>query len=170
MKQAKEDTPESVNFAVRLAEARAVQAIPMLEEKYSRTSSNFDEAHLLGASVTLADLDKANLASVLIRLGDKKEIYWNYLIKQATLALEMDIPKYLSYVEKGKAGSGPSPQLSAWAAAHHVPAAAMEEEVMGELPAAVSVLGHTGDQGQSHCSGARFYLQIPRFSGPARGV
>jgi hypothetical protein len=54
-----------------IAEAGAVQAIPSLEEQFGRTT----------------DVDtKTKIANGLVRLGDKHNTYWNYLLEQATLA------------------------------------------------------------------------------------
>ena len=39
---------------------------------------------------TQDERQKAQIASALIRLGDKEDIYWDYLLRQATWALESE--------------------------------------------------------------------------------
>jgi hypothetical protein len=75
--------------------AGAVEAIPALKEQFARSvdPSNKD------------DLDPGNkeeLASALIRLGDKDEIYWDFLLKQATEAVDSDPPFPRDFDPKGK--------------------------------------------------------------------
>lgn len=71
IKQAEPDTSESIYFVDKIVEARAVQAIPMLEAKFRRTQD---------------ELDKAHVACALVRLGDKKDVHWDFLVKLATEA------------------------------------------------------------------------------------
>ena len=61
----------------QLAEAHAVQAVPALKQQFelSRSSAR-----------------KAQIASALVRLGEKDETYWNYLTEQATEAVQSDLP------------------------------------------------------------------------------
>jgi hypothetical protein len=70
-----------------IAEAGAVQAIPSLEEQFGRAT----------------DVDtKTKIASGLVRLGDKHNTYWNYLLEQATLAVDSDVPDALFSDPLGK--------------------------------------------------------------------
>jgi hypothetical protein len=57
---AKRDTPESIYHVEQLAHLHALQAVPMLEEKILRTQDPVDKAHI---------------ASALMRFGATKEIY-----------------------------------------------------------------------------------------------
>lgn len=143
--KAKPDTPESIYFVVQLADAGAVQAIPVLEDKFAHMRNELTEAKILGGSVTVSDFDKANVASALVRLGDTKDAYFEFLLRQAALAADSDIPEYLNYDSQGKASAGPSRELTAWAELHNVPAPTLEAETLFELPAAVALLGRTGD-------------------------
>jgi hypothetical protein len=145
MAKAKPDTPESIYFVVQLADAGAVQAVPMLEDKFARMKTELTESKILNGSVAVADFDKANVASALVRLGDTNDIYFEFLLRQAALAANSDIPEYLNYDAEGKAAAGPSRELTAWADVHSVPAPALESEALFELPAAISLLGRTGD-------------------------
>jgi HEAT repeat protein len=57
---------------------------------------------------------KAQIASALIGLGDKENIYWDFLLRQATSALESDASSAVKYDSQGKPIEGPSPE-DAWA-------------------------------------------------------
>lgn len=121
----------------QLAEAGAVQAIPALEERFARMQL------IPSKYPSLLAIEKAQVASALVRLGDKKQIYWDYLVKQATLAVENEAPNPTSYDSKGK------PEVSkafiAWVKAHKLghPGVLDEYELM--LPGPVLLLGVTGD-------------------------
>lgn len=143
--KATENTPLSLVYVRRLADEGATQAIPMLESKFASTTAELTEAKIVTATVFVEDLDKANIASALVRLGDTKQEYFDFLSDQALLAIESNIPEYLTYDAVGKAGPGPSSQLSEWARGHNLAPAALEEEVLMALPSVVSLLGITGD-------------------------
>jgi hypothetical protein len=134
IEKARQDNPESIYYVEQIAHARAVQAVPMLEEKFVRTKD---------------PLDKAKVAQVLIKLGDKNDIYWNFLVELATPALESDAPDFMSFDAQGKSSPGPSPAFIAWAKAHNVPPNGPEgtaaEDAMYWLPGRVALLGSTGD-------------------------
>lgn len=128
--RAKQDNPESIYFVEQIAQAKAVQAVPMLEEKFVHTQDA---------------LDKAHIASALVRLGDKNDIYWDFLVKLATQAVENDAPSFVGYDSEGKLVPGPSPEFRAWAKAHKLSPEALGEEYMSLLPGAVGLLALTGD-------------------------
>jgi hypothetical protein len=128
--KAREDTPESIYFVEQLAQAKAVQAVPMLEAKFEHTRDGVDKAHI---------------ASALVRLGDKNDIYWDFLVKQATTAVESDAPDFMSYDSHGKSVPGPSPEFVAWAKAHNLSPATAGDDSMYRVPGAVGLLGLTGD-------------------------
>jgi hypothetical protein len=80
-----------------IAEAGAVQAIPSLEEQFGRTT----------------DVDtKTKIANGLVRLGDKHNTYWNYLL-EATLAVDSDVPDALFSDPVGKTRDQISEELQA---------------------------------------------------------
>jgi HEAT repeat protein len=112
-----------------------VQAIPVLKEQFTRSQD---------------PLVKATIARVLIRLGDKDETYWDYLVKLATPALESDAPDFMNFDPQAKTGAGPSPEFIAWAKAHNVPPNGPEgtaaEDAVYWFPGKVMVLGLTGDR------------------------
>ena len=145
MNKAAPDTSESIRFVVLLGEAGATEAIPMLEAKFTRLKDEITEEKIARAAVTVADLDKANVASVLIQLGDKHDAYWEFLVQQASLAVHSDLPEYLTYDSEEKSQPGPSPETRTWAEKHSIQPAAVAEESLYALPSIISLLGKTGD-------------------------
>jgi hypothetical protein len=135
LRKASEDTPESIYFVEQLAQAKAAQAVPMLEAKFTSTKDV---------------LDKAHVASALVRLGDTNDIYWDFLVKQVTPALESDAPDFMNFDPQAKTGAGPSPEFVAWANAHNVPPdgpnGTAAEDAMYWFPGRVMLLGLTGDR------------------------
>jgi hypothetical protein len=62
---------------VVIANAGAVQAVPVLEEQFKRAT----------------DVDtKLSIAAGLVKLKDRDDTYWNFLLEQATLAVDSNIP------------------------------------------------------------------------------
>jgi hypothetical protein len=113
-----------------IAKARAVQAIPALEVQFSRTT----------------DLDtKTKIADGLVRLGDKDNTYWNFLLKQATLAVDSDLPDPFHDSQGNATGRQLSPEFKAWAQAHHVDVSAAIQSALYDLPGKVMLLAETGD-------------------------
>lgn len=113
----------------------AVEAIPILKEQFILRQD---------------PLVKATIARVLIKLGDKDDTYWDFLVKQATPALESDAPDFLNFDPQAKTGTGPSPEFVAWAKAHNVPPngpnGSALENAMYLFPGKVLLLGLTGDR------------------------
>lgn len=114
-----------------IAEAGAVQAIPILKEQFARSQDSFV---------------KAKIASAVVRLGDKDDTYWDFLAKQATTAVESDAPDFLNFDPKAKTSAGPSPEFIAWASAHKVSPNEAGEDSMYWLPGKVMILASTGDR------------------------
>ncbi len=116
----------------RIVSAGAVQAIPVLEEQFEAKSDTFL---------------KEALASALVKLGDKKPIYWDFLIKQAGPAVESDAPFPPSLLDaKGKPMQGQlSPEFLSWAQAHKLNPSDAARAQMYEYPIAVGFLATTGD-------------------------
>jgi PBS lyase HEAT-like repeat len=116
---------------VVLANAGVVQAIPVLEEEFRRETD-----------VTT----KAQIASGLVQLKDHDDAYWNFLLMQATLAVDSDVPDPFFDSQGEVAAKGKfSPELEAWAQAHHVDANAAAKIAMYDLPGKVLFLGTSGD-------------------------
>jgi hypothetical protein len=112
-----------------IAEAGAVQAIPSLEEQFGRTTDVST---------------KTEIANGLVRLGDKHNTYWNYLLEQATLAVDSDVPDALFSNPLGKTADQNS-ELQAWAQAHNVSANTAAQSALYDLPGKVLELADTGD-------------------------
>ena len=113
-----------------IAEAGAVQAIPALEEQFGRTT----------------DVDtKTEIANGLVRLGDKHNTYWNYLLEQATLAVDSDFSDAFFSDPVGKTQDQMSSELQAWAQAHNVSANTAAQSAIYDLPGKVLELADTGD-------------------------
>jgi hypothetical protein len=115
----------------RIAEAKAVEAIPILEEQFMRRQD---------------PLDKAKIAEALVKLGDKDDTYWNYLVQVVTPAVESNAPDFMTYDAEGNLGPGPSPAFLAWAKTHNVSPESAGEEQVYWLPGKVALLGGTGDR------------------------
>jgi hypothetical protein len=63
---------------------------------------------------TKDERDKAQTASALIGLGDKEDIYWDFLLRMATSLLEGEASSAVKNDAQGKPIEGPSPE-EAWA-------------------------------------------------------
>jgi HEAT repeat protein len=114
-----------------IAKARAVDAIPALEEQFRH--------------VTKVEL-KSKIANALVRLADKKSAYWNYLLQQATLAVDSDVPDSIFSDSQGKLMMNEStPELQAWAHTHNVSPEIAREYATYDLPGKVFDLAQTGD-------------------------
>jgi hypothetical protein len=114
-----------------IARADAVEAIPSLKQQFVHA----DDDSLL----------KAKIAAALVRLGDKDDTYWEFLVKLAAPALESDAPDFMGYDSQGKAVSGPSPEFVAWADSHNLPHAGLLEQSIYLLPGMVLNLGWSRD-------------------------
>ncbi len=114
---------------VVIANAGAVQAIPALEEQFKRAT----------------DVDtKVSIASGLVHLRDRDNTYWNFLLEQATLAVDSDVPDP-GYSESQGKGTAQSPELQAWADAHNVSLNTAWQYASNDIPAKVLQLATTGD-------------------------
>jgi len=114
---------------VVIANAGAVQAIPALEEQFMRAT----------------DVDtKVSIASGLVKLRDRDNTYWNFLLEQATLAVDSNVPDSVYSESQGKMTSQ-SPELRAWADAHNVSVNTAWQYASLDIPGKVLQLGTTGD-------------------------
>ena len=115
-----------------IAAAGAVEAIPILKEQFARSQDW---------------LIKAKLASALVKLGgDQDDIYWDFLVKQATLAVESDAPDFMNFDPQAKDSAGPSPEFIAWANAHKLDVQEAGGDAMLWFPARLTLLASTGDR------------------------
>lgn len=88
-------------YVERLVSARAVQAIPILKRRFA---------------VTRDATAKDHIASALLRLGDRDDIYWDFLVAEVAPALETDCPSPVG----NDSQRGPSDEFVAWAKSHNV--------------------------------------------------
>jgi hypothetical protein len=113
-----------------ITRAGAVEAVPVLEEQFARVQD---------------PLLKAKIAAALVRLGDKDDTYWDFLVKLATPALESDAPDFMRHDSQGKSLPGPSPEFVAWAKAHNLTPTGLGEDSFYVLPGKVAFLGWSRD-------------------------
>lgn len=134
---------------VTAAKAGPALAIPILEQsfdkvKYADTQESFDP--------------KEQIANALVSLGDKRNVYWDYLLEQATLAVDGDVPFPFALGGDPNAPTAPkqlqptppkrpelTPEFLAWAKAHNLSPESAEEDAMYWLPGKVLFLAETGD-------------------------
>jgi hypothetical protein len=110
-----------------IARAGAVQAVPALKVQFAHTT----------------DLDtKMKIADGLVRLGDKDDTYWNFLLKQATLAVDSDLPDPF-HDSQGNLISNRqvSPEFKMWIQAHNVDVNTAVRSWAYDLPGVVLLLG-----------------------------
>ena len=69
-------------------------------------------------STTGDEAIKYQIASALIRLGDKGSVWWDFLVQGAADALNSDAPSPFGYDASGKPMTEPSPDYVAWAKAN----------------------------------------------------
>jgi hypothetical protein len=129
--KANEDTPAAGYFVQQLAQLHAVQAVPAFEQKFARSTDS---------------LDKMQLASALIRLGDKNDTYWDYLVEKVNAALQNDAPSFMRYDAQGKSKPGPSPEFVEWADGHHIALQSAAEDAMMLVPGEIGLLAMTADK------------------------
>lgn len=115
---------------VVIANAGAVQAIPALEAQFKRAT----------------DVDtKLSIASGLVKLKDHDNAYWNFLLQQATIAVDSDIPDSAYSESKEEMTSEAPPEMQTWAAAHKVPVDTAWKYSRYDIPGKVLQFATTGD-------------------------
>jgi hypothetical protein len=113
-----------------IVRANAIEAIPILKEQFDRAGDQ---------------VIKGKIAAALVRLGDKDQAYWNFLVEFAKPTLESDAPDYIGYDSQGRAVPGPSPQFQTWARAHSLPAESGPEDSVRISSTGIVFLGWSGD-------------------------
>jgi len=131
LEKLKPDTDESMHYVEAVAHAGRIDAIPILENKFVHTQD---------------PVDKAKIAGVLVRLGDKNDTYWDFLAGVVTVAVDSDAPDVADSDAQGKSLPGLSPKFIAWAKAHNIPPAEAASNATYVLPAEVMMLGDTRDR------------------------
>jgi len=128
--------------ANRLADAGAVEAIPLLETKYAEIKVPSPRGVLTSEAV----LDKSIIASALVRLGDSKAEYWDFLAAQAEIVVGDRSPFPLSFDSSGD----PVPRsLSAdflqWAQSNNVDPNLAAQDRFYAMPGLLLAMAVTGD-------------------------
>ena len=103
-----------------LAHEHATQAIPTLEEVF---------AHEADISV------KGKIANALVRLGDPKLEYWNFLVTQATAAASSDTPSAIR--SDGLAGT--APEFTSWVKTHNTTEDAVQKQALEDAVAILTL-------------------------------
>jgi PBS lyase HEAT-like repeat len=115
-----------------IANARAVVAAPALEAQFAQTQ----------------DVDtKAHIASVLVRIGEGGDKYWDFVVRTATPEIDGDVPELFNYDAQGKLepSTGPSLDMINWAKSHNVSLERDPYEVLRSIVGPVHYLAITGD-------------------------
>jgi hypothetical protein len=120
---------DASSYVDQILVAHAVQGIPALEAYFARAKD---------------DETEAMIASALVRLGDKDDAYWDFLVKQATAALESDAP-YPYNLSGGTLESPFSPEFLAWAKARNLPPGGEAIEAAEDEVGKLAPLAQTGD-------------------------
>jgi HEAT repeat protein len=119
--------PVHVDLLVR---GGAVEAIPALQQQFTRVQD---------------PILKAKIAAGLVRLGDKDDIYWDYLVSEANVALRDSAPDYTSYNSEGHAVSQPSPEFEAWVNSTGASPETAAENSLYYFPGRIAMLGWSRD-------------------------
>lgn len=113
-----------------IARAGAIEAIPVMKEQFTRVQDT---------------LLRAKIAATLVRLGDKDDVYWNFLVNLARPAIESKAPDFITYDKEGKSLPGPSPEFEAWAKTQNLSPTELGEEYIYLLPGGIAFLGWSRD-------------------------
>src|SRR5260370_9866200 len=89
----------------QIAEAQTGLLVPILEARFVQSQD---------AEV------KARVARALVNLGDKGNAYWDFLVQQATTAIESDAPSPRCLGSPANCPQGHPPEYVAWAKAHNI--------------------------------------------------
>jgi HEAT repeat protein len=95
----KRNNEDSMFYVGKAAATHPAETVAILKQNFVNTQ---DERH------------KAEIASALIELGDKEDIYWDFLLRQVTSVLESEASSAVKNDSQGKPIEEPSPE-DAWA-------------------------------------------------------
>lgn len=143
----------------RIADARAVEAIPDLKKQFA---------------ITKDEISKEAIASALVRFGvDQEGVYWDYLVKGALDAIENDVPYPNGFDSKGRLMPEPSPEFTTWAKTYNLTTDAAEEAATRDLPSKVLYLAESRDRRaipllQRALSSPNFLIQASGAQGLAK--
>lgn len=89
---------------------------------------------------------KDKIAAALVRLGDKDDQYWDFLVNEAKIALDSNAPNFIGFDSQGKAINAPSPEFEAWLQTTGASSDSAADDSMYLLPGRVAFLGWSRDQ------------------------
>jgi PBS lyase HEAT-like repeat len=114
-----------------IAQAHAVEAIPILKRQFDRTK----------------DQDaKAKIAGALSQLGDKEPVYWDFLENRARIAVESRAPYPIRFDAQGKIMPQQfTPDLLQWAKDRNISPGDATQMALYDIPGKVLMLAATGD-------------------------
>jgi HEAT repeat protein len=114
-----------------IARARAVAAIPILKDQFGRTK----------------DQDaKAKIAAALSELGDKGQVYWDFLENRARAAVESGAPYPIRFDAEGKMMPRQyTPELLQWAKDRNISPGDAGQMALYDIPGRVLMLAGAGD-------------------------
>jgi hypothetical protein len=114
-----------------IAAAHAVEAIPILKGQFGRTK----------------DQDaKAKIAGALSQLGDKDQVYWDFLENRARTAVESGAPYPIRFDAQGKIMPQQyTPELLEWAKSRNISSGDAGQMAGFDIPGRVLLLAATGD-------------------------
>jgi hypothetical protein len=122
-----------------IAEAGAVEAIPALQEQFARSLEP-------NASAEIDPGNKGVIASALVRLGDKGQVYWDFLENPARTAVESGPPFPIRFDAQGKIMPYQlTPELLEWAKSRSISPEDAAQIAMYDMPGKVLLLAETGD-------------------------
>ena len=122
-----------------IAEAGAVEAIPALEEQFARRLEP-------DASAEIDPGNKGVIASALVRLGDKGQVYWDFLENAARTAVENGPPYPIRFDAQGKIMPYQlTPELLEWAKSRSISPEDAAQIAIYNMPGKVLLLAETGD-------------------------
>jgi len=104
--------------------------IPLLEARFSSSQRT---------------LTREQVAASLVRLGDKDETSWNFLVARAIPAAEDDAPFPFEIGPNRRVTKNTSPAFLRWAADHHLSKGQALENEAFDNPGAIEMLGFTKD-------------------------
>ena len=108
-----------------------LQALPALQEAFTDATDS---------------LTKENIASVLVTVGNKDEVYWSVLSKRAQAIVDCNAPYPLVFDASGKSIRGAlSPEFLEWVKANNLSQDEALNDQMGMFPVELSFLATTGD-------------------------
>jgi HEAT repeat protein len=128
--EVKRDNWASVDTIVK--EAGSEKAIPILKDLFAQSK----------------DVDtKAWIASALVKLGDRDETYWRFVVEQTREVIESDVPFPVTIGAEGKEAQGKlAPEFTAWAKAHNLsPEETAKAAYNSVYPIKMGLLANTGD-------------------------